>query len=137
MGERVVAAQITENVRHMNSLATDTEVSKLQRAGFELHDIEVGYRLPTRLFIRAFILCAIAVPVFFGTGCYAYGGHALASNDVELRARACEANARNDRRAYGTLKGRLKNTSDAGDDLCGSAITVERTCDSGCDSESK
>ncbi len=91
--------------------------------------------MPARILIRAMMLCAVAMPLIFGTGCYAYGGHALASNDVELRAHACDANARNDRRAYGTLKGRIKDASAAGEDLCGAAITVERTCNSGCDSE--
>lgn len=121
----------------MNSLATDTEFSKLQRAGMERHHFEAKTRLPTRQNAGIWRLFAVAIALFFGTGCYAYGGHALASNDVELRAQACEASARNDRRAYGTLKGRMKSASNVGEDLCGTAITVERTCDSGCDSESK
>lgn len=117
----------------MNSLATGTELSRLQRAGCQRHGIEAFARRPARKFTRQLALFCMLMCTLSVTGCYAYGGHTLESSELETLSYACEANARNDRRAYGTLAGRLNSPLVAGEELCGTAITVERTCVSDCD----
>ncbi|MBA2664851.1 MAG: hypothetical protein H0U74_21360 [Bradymonadaceae bacterium] len=66
------------------------------------------------------------------TGCYAYGGHALASSEEQLRRDACEAHRRNDPRAYQTLVGRLDGDPQKNQTLCAKEFSVEQPCPASC-----